>query len=138
MHNKPIGPTAHGAIDYGFMTLNALAPTLFGLTGPARAICYGLAASQGLLNALTDHPLGVNKVVPLRMHGELETPFVPAILLLPLVTGAFRQRNARYYFGSFFALAFANYMLTDYNAYEPLAPLPTGQRPMAWLEAELD
>ncbi len=52
MTRKPMGPTAHGAVDYLFAALNASAPTLFGLRGPARAICYGFAASQGLLNAL--------------------------------------------------------------------------------------
>jgi hypothetical protein len=135
MHKKPIGPTAHGAIDYTFATLNILAPTLFGLTGPAKAICYSFAASQGLLNALTDHPLGLKKVVPLRMHGKLETPYVPAILLLPWATGAFRQRNARLYFGAFFAMAFTNYMLTDYNAYEPEKSLPGGQELAAWAES---
>lgn len=134
MTSKPIGPTAHGAIDYAFAAMNALAPTLFGLTGSARAICYGLAASQGTLNALTDHPLGLKKVVPFRIHGELETPFVPAILALPWLTGALKQRNARIYFASFFAIAAANYLLTDYNAHEPLAPPPTGQRPLAWAE----
>jgi hypothetical protein len=137
MHRKPIGPTAHGAIDYAFATLNSLAPSLFGLTGPARAICYGFAASQGLLNALTDHPLGIRKAVPLRVHGELETPYVPAILLLPWATGAFKQRNARIYFASFFAMAAANYLLTDYNAQERTAPLPTGQRAVERLEGAL-
>ncbi|HEX8200927.1 MAG TPA: hypothetical protein VF590_10590 [Isosphaeraceae bacterium] len=137
MRSKPIGPTAHGAIDYAFATLNTLAPTLFGLTGPARAICYGFAASQGLLNALTDHPLGVKKVVPLRVHGELETPYVPAILLLPWVTGALQQRNARLYFLSFFAIASANYLLTDYNAYEPAAPPPAGQRALELVESAI-
>jgi hypothetical protein len=127
MYRKPIGPTAHGVIDYAFATLNSLAPTLFGLTGPAKAICYGFAATQGTLNALTDHPLGVKKVVPLRIHGKLETPYVPAILLLPWATGAFRQRNARLYFGAFFALAATNYLLSDYNAYEPNESLPGGQ-----------
>ena len=128
MTNKPVGPAAHGAIDYMFAALNASAPSFLGLKGPARAICYGFAASQGLLNALTDHPLGLRKRVPLRMHGELETPFVPAILLLPWITGAFEQRTARYYFSGFFALAAANYLLSDYNAYEPQAPPPAGQR----------
>ena len=124
---NPLGPTAHGIIDYAFATLNTLAPTLFGLKGPAKAICYGFAATQGTLNALTDTPVGLKKVVPLRMHGKLETPYVPAILLLPLVTGAFKQRNARLYFGAFFAMAVTNYMLTDYNAYEPEKSLPGGQ-----------
>lgn len=137
MHRRPIGPTAHGAIDYAFAAMNSLAPTLFGLTGSAKAICYGYAATQGVLNALTDHPLAFKKLIPLRIHGALETPFVPAILLLPLLTGALKQRNARTYFSGFFALAVANYMLTDYNAYEPEATLPAGQQAAAWVEAEI-
>jgi hypothetical protein len=135
MYAKPIGPTAYGVIDYAFATLNMLAPSLFGLRGPARAICYSFAASQGLLNALTDHPLGLRKVVPLRIHRMLETPYVPAILLLPWLTGALRRRNARLYFASFFAMAATNYLLTDYNAYEPHAPLLGGQEVLEWAES---
>jgi hypothetical protein len=123
---RPIGPTAHGAIDYAFAALNTLAPTRFGLSGPARAICHGFAASQGTLHA-PDHPPGLKKVVPLRRHGKRETPYVPAILLLPWLTGAFRQRNARLYFRAFLAVAAANYMLTNDNAYEPAEPRPGGQ-----------
>lgn len=118
MSYKPIGPKAHGAIDYGFMTLNALAPSLLGLKGTARTLCYAFAGGQGLLNAFTDHPLGVKRLVPFRVHGQLETPYVPALLVLPWITGAFRQRNARRYFLSFFAIALANYLLTNYRAYE--------------------
>lgn len=136
MYKRPIGPTAHGAVDYAFAAMNTMAPALFGLTVPAKAICYGFAASQGLLNALTDHPLAVKKVVPLRVHGEVETPYLPAILALPWITGALKQRNARMYFGAFFAVACANYFLTDYNAYEPEAPLPAGQQALEMVEAE--
>lgn len=118
MPYQPIGPTAHGAIDYGFVTLQALAPRLFQLQGSARTLCYAFAGAQGVLNALTDHPLGLKRVVPLRVHGQLETPFVPALLVLPWVTGALQQRNARRYFFSFFGIALANYLLTDYRANE--------------------
>lgn len=118
MNPKPIGPKLHGAIDYGFVTLQTLAPTLFNLKGTARTLCYAFAGTQGLLNTFTDHPLGLKPLIPLKVHGQLETPFVPALLLLPWVTGALKQRNARYYFLSFFGIALANYLLSDYNAYE--------------------
>ncbi len=90
MKNKFIGPKLHGAIDYGFVTLQTLAPTLFGL----------------------------KKVIPFRVHGQLETPFVPALLVLPWLTGALKQGNARAYFFSFFSIALTNYLLTDYKANE--------------------
>lgn len=124
MNWKPIGPTAHGAIDYGFVTVQTLAPRLFGLAGPARTLCYAFAATRGALNALTDHPLGLKRVVPLRVHGQCETPFVPALLLFPWLTGALKQPRARRYFLSFFCVVLANYLLTDYNANEPGHPAP--------------
>lgn len=122
MNRTPIGPRAHGVIDYGFVAVQALAPTVFGLDGAARALCYGFAATQGVLNALTDHPVALERLVPFRVHGQLETPFVPALLLLPWITGALRQPNARRYFASFFAIALMNYLLTDYDAYEHPRP----------------
>ncbi|WP_181306268.1 hypothetical protein [Rufibacter sp. XAAS-G3-1] len=118
MNTKPIGPTTHGAIDYGFVTLQALAPTLFHLKGSARTLCYAFAGTQGLINTFTDHPLGLKPFIPLRVHGQLETPFVPALVVLPWLTGALKQRNARRFFFSFFAVALANYLLTDYKANE--------------------
>ena len=121
MNAQPIGPRAHGAIDYGFFALQALAPRLFSLRGPAKTLAYAFAGSQGLLNALTDHPLALKRWVPFRVHGQIETPLLPALLVLPWATGAFRQRNARRFFGAFFTLALANYLLTDYRANEPKA-----------------
>lgn len=88
MSSKPIGPGAHGAIDYGFVALQALAPRLFGLRGAAQTLRYAF--------------------------------------VLPWLTGALKQRNARRYFFSFFAVALANYLLTDYQAYEK-APAPNQQ-----------
>ncbi|MCR5890108.1 hypothetical protein LRS06_20490 [Hymenobacter sp. J193] len=118
MASPPIGPRAHGAIDYGFVALQALAPSLFNLHGPARTLCYAFAGTQGLLNTLTDQPLALRRVVPFRVHGQVETPFLPALLVLPWLTGALKQPNARRYFVSFFAVALTNYLLTDYRAME--------------------
>jgi len=114
----PIGPRLHGAIDYGFITLQALAPTLFKLKGPAKTLSYVFAGTQGVINALTDQPYGIKKLIPFRVHGQLETPFVPALLALPWLTGALKQRNARLFFASFFVIALTNYLLTDYKAQE--------------------
>ena len=116
---KPIGPTAHGVLDYGFATMIALAPSLFNLRCSARTLCYGFAANTAITNGLTDHGVGLKPLIPLRVHGQLEVPIVPALLLLPWATGAFKQRNARRFFVWYFLAALANFLLTDYNACEP-------------------
>ena len=116
MTPKPIGPTAHVAIDYAFVSTNFLAPGLFGLTGAAKALCYFFGGTQGVINALTDNRLGVKRLIPLHVHGQLETPFVPALLVLPWLAGALRRRNARNYFLAFFGIALLNFVLTDYQA----------------------
>ena len=115
MNAKPIGPRTHGAIDYVFAAANSLAPTLFNFRGRARALSYAFASSQGLLNAFTDQPLAVRRVVPFSLHGRLETFFVPALVVLPWLAGALKQRAARRYFLAFFGIALTHYLLTDYR-----------------------
>ena len=68
MYRKPIGPTAHGVIDYAFATLNTLAPTLFGLTGPAKAISYSFAATQGDIECPDGHSAA----------GDAASPSIPS------------------------------------------------------------
>ena len=52
------------------------------------------------------------------MHGQVGTPFVPTLLLLPWVTGALKQRNAYRFFSCFAAIVPTNYLLTDYDTSE--------------------
>lgn len=118
MKTKPIGPLAHGMIDYGYSAIQALAPSLFGLKGSARSLCYGFAATQGIVSTLTDYPLGIKRIIPFRRHGQLETPVIPALILLPWVTGALKKGKARGYFLAIFAVSLATYLLTDYRANE--------------------
>lgn len=118
MRTAPIDPRTHGIVDYAFVATQLLAPTLLRLKGPARGLCYFFAGSQGVLNALTDHPVAVRRLIPFKDHGRLEVPFVPALVALPFLTGATRQRRARRYFFLFYLIATANFVLTDYNAHD--------------------
>ena len=118
MNSKVFGPKAHCAIDYGFVAMLLSAPRLFGLKGAARTLCYTFGGSAGLLTALTVQPYALRRVVPFRVHGQVDTPFVPTLLILPWATGALKQRSARLFFFSFFAVVLTNYLLTDYSASE--------------------
>lgn len=113
---KPISPMAHGAIDYGFLAVMTVGPSVLGLQGAARLIPRLLGGAQGALNAFTDQPLAVRRVVPFRTHGRLEKLGGAAFVALPLVTGALRERRARGFFGAMLALLLVNYNLTDWDA----------------------
>ncbi len=116
MSRKIYGAKTHCAIDYGFVATLVLAPSLFQLKGVARTLSYLFGSAAGVLTAFTNQPFALKRVVPFRVHGKVDTPFVPTLLLLPWATGALKQRNARLFFFSFFAAVLTNYLLTDYDA----------------------
>lgn len=116
MNKKPITPKLHGAIDYGFLGMMLSAPSLLGLTGPAKTLPYLFGGIQGGLNAVTKQPLAIKHLVPFRTHGTIELASGPAFVLLPVVTGALKQPRARAFFGTALGLLAAVYALTDWNA----------------------
>jgi hypothetical protein len=118
--NKPIKPGAHGAIDYGLLALNLSAPSLLGLNGAARALAYLFGGAQGGLNAVTDQPLALRRIVPFGTHGTIELSsgplFVALPLALPWLTGTLKEPKARAYFLILGAVLVAVYGLTDWEA----------------------
>ena len=114
--NKPIKPGAHGAIDHGFLALNLSAPSLLGLKGTARTLAYLFGAIQGGLNALTDQPLALRRIVPFKTHGTIELSGGPLFLALPWLTGALKASKARAYFLALGAVLVTVYSLTDWDA----------------------
>ena len=118
--NEPIKSGAHGAIDYGLLGLNLSAPSLLGLNGAARALAYLFGGAQGGLNAVTDQPLALRRIVPFRTHGTIELSsgplFVALPLALPWLTGALKEPEARTYFLILGAVLVAVYGLTEREA----------------------
>jgi hypothetical protein len=60
----------------------------------------------------------VAPLISFKRHGQLETPLVPAIVLAPWLAGELKEPRARAFFLGFFGVAFAHYVLTDYDANE--------------------
>ena len=112
---KPISPTIHGIIDYATVVLFLAAPSLLGFGGTAALLSYLLAGVHLLMTVLSNMPLGLLKLVPIRLHGLVELIVGPSLIGLALfaptlVAGA----------ESFFAVAgiaiFLVWLLTDYHA----------------------
>jgi hypothetical protein len=109
---KIITDTNHGILDYVTVALFALAPSLFGFAGTAALISYALAAIHLTMTLLTDMPLGVIKVIPMKLHSIVEMLVGPVLVIgalaLPkLVTGG------RGFFVAVGAVIFVVWLLSD-------------------------
>ena len=113
---KPITPKQHGAIDYGFLVIALAGPTLLGLNGTAKVLFAALGLVQGTLNAFSDHPLALKRVVPFRVHGRLELGGVPVYFLLPILLGAIDGTRALVFYLGAGALLLTVFALTDWKA----------------------
>ena len=69
---KVVSDTAHGILDYLTVAIFALAPGILGLTGFAALVSYALAAIHLIMTLLTNMPLGVVKIIPMRLHALVE------------------------------------------------------------------
>jgi hypothetical protein len=69
---KIISDTTQGIPDHVTVALFALAPGVLGLTGTAALISYGWAGIHFGVTALTNMPLGLIKIIPIKLHALIE------------------------------------------------------------------
>ena len=117
--SQPIKVKAHSLIDYGFAAVGLGGPLVLGLRGPGRALPLGFAAIQGTLNAFTDQPYAVKRLVPFKLHGLGEAVAVPALAVASLATGALSEPRSRAFLGGMLAALGTVYALTDWDAKPP-------------------
>ncbi len=78
---KILSDTTHGILDYLTVALFVLAPSLFGFTGTAAIISYALAGIHLAMTLLTNMPLGVGKIIPMKLHAFVEMLVGPVIVI---------------------------------------------------------
>jgi hypothetical protein len=92
---KVISDTTHGILDYLTVAIFALAPGVLGLSGFAALVSYALAAIHLVMTLLTNMPLGVLKIIPMRLHALVEMLVGPvlvvAAMVLPNILGEKRE-----------------------------------------------
>ena len=114
--DKPLSPRAHVGLDYAWGATLLTLPHLLRLSGRARAF-FGLFGALALaVNALTDTPLGVRRVIPFRTHRVIDLATDPLYALLPLTTGVVREPRARALWLAGGALLAGSVTLTDWDA----------------------
>jgi hypothetical protein len=115
---KLLSPKLHGIIDYVSVDGLVLAPTLFGLTGVGAGLAYVLAGVHLTMTLLTAFPLGLIKLVPLRLHGTVEIVVGISLLVAPwaLATVLDLGGNGRLFYSAFGAVLIGVWFVTDYGA----------------------
>jgi hypothetical protein len=78
---KILSDTTHGILDYVTVALFVLAPSLFGFTGTAAVISYVLAGIHLTMTLLTNMPLGVIKIIPMKLHAFVEKLVGPVLVV---------------------------------------------------------
>lgn len=92
------------------------APVALGVNPRLRAMSWATGTSMGVLNAITDHPVAVKRLISLRTHGWVERASIPAAIALPLKLGAVRDAKDRSLWLSLLAVTLTAHALTDWNA----------------------
>ena len=115
---KLLSPKLHGIIDYVSVGGLVLAPTLFGLNGTAATLAYALAGIHLTMTLLTAFPLGLIKLVPLRLHGVVEIVVGLSLVVVPWVVATTLELGAagRAFYTAFGAVLIAVWLTTDYGA----------------------
>lgn len=109
-----ISAKVHGYLDYFVVLVFLAAPALLQLSGLPALISYVLAGVHLALTLLTAFPLGVIKVIPLKIHGLIEMIVGPCLIALPFVLGF--SGAALVFYALAGAVILAVWALTDYKA----------------------
>jgi len=113
---KPLTPQKHAIVDYVFLAANLTGPALVGASPRAKVLFASFGAVQGSLNAFTDQPLAIKRLIPFKVHGLIEKYSGPAYVALPLLLGVHRNPRDRALWLGMGAALITAYNLTDWNA----------------------
>lgn len=112
---KVINAKVHGYLDYLVVLIFLAAPSLLSLSMVPATISYILAGVHLALTLLTNFPLGIVKIIPLKWHGVIELIVGPCLVALPFVLGFAGQSLATAFYGTCGILIFVVWLLTDYQ-----------------------
>ena len=113
---KILSPIVHGVLDYIVVLAFAFAPAVVGFSGVPATISHLLAIVHLGLTLATAFPLGLWKLVPLRVHGAIELVVSVVLVVLPWIIGfSADQRACAFFVGAGMAI-FLTWLLSDYAA----------------------
>lgn len=103
---KVIDARKHGVIDYCHAAFFLGMAWMCRKSEP-RAAAAALATGSFILvqSLLTDYPLGVKKVIPFRVHGQMDAAFAASSFMVPKLFGFAGSKAANVFAGNSFVEA---------------------------------
>jgi len=111
---KFLNDRVHGMLDYGVVLALALAPVGFGITDASAILCYALAAIHLAMTLLTDMPLGIVKLIPLKLHAAVELVVGFALIAVAWIFGEL-LRSGQLFFTVMGAAIFFVWVASNYG-----------------------
>ncbi|HEY0092589.1 MAG TPA: hypothetical protein VGB43_08895 [Flavobacterium sp.] len=113
---KPISPTLHSSLDYVFGSVLMTAPVALGLDRKLVKNYATLAAGIGSMNAMTDTPAGIKRVLPLRVHKYMDLAVLGGLAIAAGSRSVRSDKKAMSFHMAFMGLSLVQFILTDFNA----------------------
>lgn len=115
---KILNAKIHGYLDFVVVLVFLAAPTLLHLSALPGMISYALAGVHLLVTLVTDFPMGVLKVLPLKWHGIIELVVGPVLIALPFALGFGAEPAAFYFYIANGVVILVVWFLTDYASFK--------------------
>ena len=113
---KILNASTHGILDYATVIAFASAPTLLGFSGAPAMLAYALAGVHLTMTVLTDMPLGLVKIIPMRLHALVEMLVGPTLITAAVLAPSLLMGAQVFFIASGIAIC-AVWLLSDYAAH---------------------
>ena len=112
---KPISPTIHGIADYVISGALMSLPSVLGLNPAARWTYAGLGTGFLAVDALSNAPTGLKKLIPMALHRKIDVGALAGTALLTAARLIRGEKKALRFHLVLLAVAAANLLLTNYD-----------------------
>jgi hypothetical protein len=111
---KTLNASVHGILDYATVIAFVSAPTLLGFSGTPAMLAYLLAGVHLAMTVLTDMPLGLVKIIPMRLHALVEMLVGPTLIAAALLAPPLVIMGAQLFFVASGVAICAVWLFSDY------------------------
>ncbi len=110
---KILSNQLHGILDYATVLLYLSAPSVVALTGLAAMLSYALAGVHLAMTVLTNMPMGIIKIIPMRIHAIVEMLVGPTLIAVAFATPGF-SAHAKIFFAAAGVAICLVWLLSEY------------------------